>query len=181
MLTVELLPRFKAQPVIFVMGVSGCGKSSVGNALAIKIGKVFIDADDYHPQANIDKMASGVALTDVDRIPWLHSLAKVVSQKAKNNGGVVCACSALKKRYRDILRSEIDNVVLFILLDGQKEILSNRLMRRSNHYMPPSLLESQLSVLEKPSDDEFSINVSIEKSIEKIVKEIVSTLDLELA
>lgn len=132
--------------IILVMGVSGSGKSTVAKVLARKLNLQFFDADDYHPPSNIDKMSKGVPLNDNDRMPWLHKLNDML--KESSHKGVVLACSALKESYREILRSGIDLEILF--LNPSKETLKKRMADRKGHFMPESLLNSQLTTLEIP-------------------------------
>lgn len=156
------------------MGVSGCGKSTVGEALADSLNAIFYDGDDFHPQANIDKMASGEPLNDDDRQPWLEKLAMTIQA---TNGNSVTACSALKKQYRDILRSAGNTT--FVYLHGEKETLLERIQGRSNnteHFMPASLLDSQLNTLESPSAEANTITVSITSPIPTIVNDVLSQL-----
>ncbi|MDP9028372.1 MAG: gluconokinase [Actinomycetota bacterium] len=140
-----------------VMGVSGSGKSTVGAALAKELAVGFVDGDDLHPAANKAKMAAGVALTDEDRAPWLAAIGVVLT-----NGHVVVACSALKRSYRDYLRTVATDFQL-IYLRGDRTILSTRLAGRDHEYMPASLLESQLQTLEEPGADErpFSFDIAL--------------------
>lgn len=159
---------------IIVMGVSGCGKSTIGQSLADKLGATFYDGDNYHPQSNIDKMASGTPLNDDDRRPWLEKLADVIKN---TEGNSVTACSALKQQYRDILRTAGN--VTFIYLEGTKETLLERITARSNntdHFMPSTLLDSQLTTLESPSTESNTITVSIEPSIPTIIENVLSKL-----
>ncbi len=156
------------------MGVSGCGKSTVGQMLADKMGATFYDGDDFHPQANIDKMASGTPLNDDDRQPWLEKLASVTQETPTST---VTACSALKKTYRNILK-QAENVTV-IYLHGTKETLLSRLTERSNnsdHFMPSSLLDSQLETLEDPSQEPHTITVSIEDTPQQIISNIITNL-----
>ncbi|MEN9361019.1 MAG: hypothetical protein RL095_2554 [Verrucomicrobiota bacterium] len=132
-----------------IMGVCGCGKSTVGEALAKALGLPFHDADPFHPAANVAKMKAGIPLNDEDRQPWLENLAAHIRQW-NTQGGAVLACSALKEKYRDILRS--GGAVRFILVHGPKELLAARLAGRSGHFMNPALLDSQLATLEIPFD-----------------------------
>lgn len=159
---------------IIVMGVSGCGKSTVGQELAQKLDATFYDGDDFHPQANVEKMASGTPLTDVDRQPWLEKLARVIGQ---TQGSSVTACSALKKQYRETLRSAGN--VTFVFLEGSRETLLERMQKRSaetEHFMPSSLLDSQLTTLENPSHEPATITTSINPSISEIVDHVLEQL-----
>lgn len=144
--------------VIVLMGVSGCGKSSVGKALADAIGADFQDGDDLHPPANIRKMRAGEPLDDADRAPWLDRVAAWIRDRHLAGRDGVVACSALKRRYRDRLR-EADPGLRFVLLDIPAEVLRRRLEQRQ-HFMPPGLLESQLDALERPGPDEPVLTVS---------------------
>jgi len=136
------------------MGVSGAGKTVVGSALAALLGWVFVDADDLHPASNRDKMRAGIPLTDDDRQPWLRA----VGERLRSEVGVVAACSSLKRRYRDLLRDYVPDVY-FVHLDIEREVLQERLARRSHEYMPASLLDSQLSALEPLGPDEYGDTV----------------------
>lgn len=139
-------------PVIVVMGVSGSGKTTVGRALAERLGVPYAEADDFHPPANIDKMSSGRPLTDEDRWPWLRAIASWITERAGRDGGVV-TCSALKRPYRDLLRSAASGV-WFLHLDGDRALIASRLAARGGHFMPPSLLDSQIADLEPLGPDE---------------------------
>lgn len=153
-----------------IMGVSGCGKSSIGAAFAAAIRGLFIDGDDLHPTANVTKMASGQPLSDEDRAPWL---VKVGQALQIGTGPVVIGCSALKRRYRDVIRAEADQPVMFVHLAGTQEVLLARMAVRTGHFMPASLLESQLAALEPPSLDEAAITVDIDQTPQAIVQEIL--------
>lgn len=133
---------------LVVMGVSGCGKTSLGQALANALGARFIDADDLHPQANREKMAEGIPLTDGDRAPWLDLVAQCLTDQAP----VVVACSALRRAYRDRLRQAGE--VRFLHLAAPQEVIAQRLARRQGHFMPPVLLTSQYATLEAPGPEE---------------------------
>ena len=130
------------------MGVSGSGKSTVGRALAERLGAAFIDADDLHPSANQAKMASGTPLTDEDRWPWLAEVGRAIHPDATNSRWIVVACSALKRVYRDVILREAGGSTVFAHLVGEPELLRERMASRSEHFMPPSLLRSQLETLE---------------------------------
>jgi gluconokinase len=150
------------------MGVSGSGKSVIGSAFARVLGVDFVEGDDYHTAANVARMASGVPLTDADRAEWLRSLALRIGEAKDSETGLVVSCSALKRSYRDILRAAA-NELRFVFLNGPRALLAERLASRRGHYMPPSLLESQLATLEKPSPDEQVWVCDIRESPEDIV------------
>jgi gluconokinase len=129
------------------MGVSGVGKTTVMEELRSRIATVTADGDDFHSAANVEKMAGGVPLTDEDRVPWLHSIAAWIGRQERAGRDTIVACSALRREYRDILRVESPGV-RFVLLVADRELLEERLAARRGHYMPPSLLDSQLTTLE---------------------------------
>ena len=164
--------------VVIVMGVAGCGKSTIGAMLAARNGGSFYDADDFHPASNIAKMADGQPLDDSDRAPWLERLRREVIDTAPKGGLVVLACSALKKVYREQLGIGPPGVAL-VYLKGDAATLTNRLAARANHYMKAGMLESQLAILEEPSSME-GISVGIESSREEIVAAIAAALDFRL-
>jgi beta-N-acetylhexosaminidase len=153
---------------IVVMGVAGCGKSTIGAALAGRLGAEFLDGDSLHPQSNIDKMASGTPLNDDDRAPWL---AEIGRRFPASDSALVIACSALKRSYRDIIRSA-DPSVVFVHLHGTRELLNARMNARPGHFMPASLLDSQLATLEALHACEAGIVVDIAESVENIVKDL---------
>ncbi|WP_067696036.1 gluconokinase [Nocardia jejuensis] len=159
------MSRDLANVVVVVMGVSGSGKTTVGALLAERLGVEYAEADAFHPQANIDKMASGVPLNDEDRAPWLAAIAEWIRARA-GHGGVVSS-SALKRRYRDVLRAAGD--VRFLHLNGSREVIAARLAGRSGHFMPESLLDSQFEALEPLSDDEAGVIVDVTETPEQIV------------
>lgn len=155
--------------VLIIMGVSGCGKTTIGRLLAEKRGATFYDADDFHPEANRRKMESGTPLTDEDRLPWLQRLHALIDEAIVQDRSVVLACSALKKRYREILRGLHGTRVIFVHLAGSYDVIARRMQTRTGHYMPPALLASQFSALEPPTD---AITVSIEQTQDEIVAAI---------
>jgi len=161
---------------IILMGVSGSGKSTIGAAVAREIKAKFIDGDDLHPRANIQKMASGQPLNDEDRAPWLQRLNDAAySLNHKNESGII-VCSALKRRYRDLLRKDNDNMV-FIYLKGSFEVILARLQARSGHFMPTELLKSQFEALEEPGADEKDVVcVDIDTDVEGVVGRCVAAL-----
>lgn len=163
--------------VIIVMGVSGSGKTTVSQALAARTGFIERDGDDYHPAANIEKMKAGIPLTDADRLPWLHAIADAVDRYVDKNTPVIIACSALKRAYRDILVHGRKDVHI-VYLSGSAELIAQRLSHRSHHFMPPSLLESQIGALESPHPDEHILTVDIAAPVDRIVDKIVAALHL---
>lgn len=159
--------------LFIVMGVAGCGKSTVGDGVAQKFDGTFLEGDAFHPQSNIDKMSKGEALTDEDRWPWLEIIATVMSANA---GLVFTGCSALKKSYREFISKKAGENVLFIYLDGSKELIAKRMSQRTGHFMPTSLLDSQFDTLEIPTDDELKILVDISGSTQDIINTICERL-----
>jgi carbohydrate kinase (thermoresistant glucokinase family) len=143
-----------------IMGVSGCGKSTIGAALAEAFGIPFLEGDEYHPTGNVTKMASGIPLDDGDRAGWLQVLADEISAARTSGTGLVLSCSALKRRYRDLLR-QADPALRFVHLQGPGSLIETRLLARVGHYMPASLLDSQLSILEPLQADEAGLTLDI--------------------
>lgn len=157
------------------MGVSGSGKTSIGEALAQKINAKFIDGDHLHSQWNIEKMASGIPLTDADRYDWLILIGEVGKKEVDNNTDCIIACSALKKSYRDIIRSKNENLI-FIYLKGSLDLIESRLFLRKGHYMPMGLLQSQFDALEEPNSEETDVvAIEINQQISKILNEIIES------
>ncbi|MDO5627860.1 MAG: gluconokinase [Mobilicoccus sp.] len=155
---------------LVVMGVSASGKTTVAEKIRDRTGWIFAEADDFHPRSNIEKMERGVPLTDEDRQPWLEALAAWIEGREKGGVSSIVTCSALKKDYRDILRGASDNVV-FIHLHGDERTLTDRIEGRSGHFMPASLLESQLDTLEELDEDENGYVFNIELSPDEIAEE----------
>ncbi|MBB6627132.1 gluconokinase [Nocardioides sp. KIGAM211] len=158
-------------PLLVVMGVSGSGKSTVGAALAQRLGVPFADADDLHPAANIAKMSAGEALDDDDRAPWLERIGEWLAGQPA--GGVV-SCSALKRKYRDQLRHHAP-ILEFLHLEGAHEVIARRQATRPGHFMPASLLTSQFSTLEPLQPDEHGLVIDVDQSVDAIVEEYVRT------
>jgi gluconokinase len=158
-----------------VMGVSGCGKSSVGEALAKQLGWGFYDADELHPPENIAKMASGIPLNDSDRAPWLATLHDLISSNLTQNRSGVLACSALKERYRQQLLESNEGVQI-VFLKGSYNLIWSRMEKRTDHYMKPQMLKSQFDTLEEPTN---ALTVDISMSVDDIVKKIISRTQSE--
>jgi len=160
---------------VVVMGVSGCGKTAVARGLAARLGWRAVDADDLHAPQAVAKMRAGQALTDADRWPWLDRVGAELAEGAASPQGVVVACSALRRVYRNRLRAACPGVS-FIFLDGSREIIAERMARRHDHYMPLSLLESQLQTLERPDADEPDVlRVEIDQPLSGVL-ELASSL-----
>ena len=160
-----------AQPSLVLMGVSGAGKTVVGRDAAARAGVAFLDADDLHPAANVAKMASGQPLNDADRAPWLDAVGAAL----RDHRPCVMACSALKRSYRARLR-ELAPGTLFALLDVPRPVLEQRLASREGHYMPPSLLDSQLATLESPAPGELVTVLDGEASIPDLAQQVAELL-----
>ncbi|MAN77522.1 gluconokinase [Pelagibacterium flavum] len=166
-----------AQPrLIIVMGVSGAGKSTIGEELAKRLEVPFIDADNLHPRANVEKMRGGRPLEDTDRWPWLEIVADAMRNTADTNGRVVCACSALRRSYRDCLRNRAEEPIAFVLLHGDKSVIAQRQANRPGHFMPPALLDSQFATLEQFGPQERGITIDVALSIDEIVDEAAAAL-----
>lgn len=156
-----------------VMGVAGSGKSLIGAALARALGVEFVEGDDYHPPENVRRMAAGIPLTDEDRAGWLRALAARIREAKQAGTGMVLACSALKRTYRDVLRADADELQ-FVLLRGPRALIAERLADRRGHYMPASLLDSQLATLEEPSIDEEAWICDISEPPDVILASLVA-------
>lgn len=160
---------------LIVMGVSGSGKSTIGEALAERLGWTFEDGDRFHPPGNVARMSAGHALTDEDRWPWLQAIADEIDRVCQAGGRAVIACSALKRAYREVLVHGRDDVRI-VFLDGTQDLIAGRLAARKGHFMPPGLLASQFKTLEPPVGNENPVTVSIDATIEAIVEDIVRQL-----
>lgn len=169
-------PRSKLPPLI-VMGVSGCGKSSVGEALAARFAVPYIEGDAMHPPANIAKMSAGTPLNDDDRWPWLDALAARLKAEAAQNGGAIASCSSLKKIYRDRLQAGSGPQSRFIFLDCSRKTLERNQSERIGHFMPPSLLDSQLATLEPPYDEPRAIVIDGNQPFDAVIESIVAKLE----
>ena len=162
-------------PPLVVMGVSGSGKSVLGKALGQNLGIPFIDADDLHPASNKALMAAGTPLTDADRIPWLAVVASTIARGVSEGHPTVVACSALKRSYRDLLRSQVPDLLL-VYIEGAADVIARRLETREHEFMPATLLASQLATLEPPQADEAHIRVPAELTVEEAVDLVRSKL-----
>jgi gluconokinase len=161
-------PRF-----FIIMGVSSSGKTTVGKALAARLGWDFYDGDDYHPFVNIEKMAAGVALNDEDRLPWLAALEAIIAFGLKHDSPGVLACSALKESYRRVLLKDKEGVVI-VYLKGDFDLIHTRMANRADHYMKPGMLKSQFEVLEEPVN---ALTMDISLSVEAIVEKILVSMN----
>ena len=161
---------FKSAAV--VMGVTSCGKTSVGEALAEKLGAAFIEGDKLHPAANVAKMSAGIPLTDEDRWPWLELIGKALAGR----DGRIASCSSLKRAYRERIARAANRPVAFVFLDGSRELLQARINARRNHFMPPSLLDSQLNTLEPPGPDENALRLDIASPVSELVEDATQWL-----
>ena len=162
-------------PVLVMMGVTGSGKSTLGEVLAARLGWPFKEGDDLHPLGNIDKMRHGVPLDDADRIPWLRAIAEWIDRWRHDGSPGVISCSALKRAYRSRLDAGRPQVI-FVYLQGDAATLAARLAARRGHFMPPSLLTSQLAALEPPDADEPAVTVPIEGSVDQQVADTLRQL-----
>lgn len=160
-----------------VMGVCGAGKTSVGKALADKFGATFIDGDDLHPRANIQKMAEGIPLNDEDRAPWLERIGDVFFSLQRRSLSGVIVCSALKKKYRDQIRAGNEGLV-FVHLRGSMDTILERMAARQGHYMKKEMVQSQFDTLELPGADEQDVvTVSIEQPLDKVIADAIATVE----
>ncbi|KND16945.1 gluconokinase [Pannonibacter phragmitetus] len=160
---------------MILMGVAGCGKSSVGEAISARTGIAYRDGDDLHPAANVEKMRAGIPLTDEDRWPWLDEVGRELADKAP----LIIGCSALKRVYRDRIRALAGGPVTFVHLAGSRDLIAGRMAQRTGHYMPLSLLDSQFAALELPQPDEGALTADISQPLDALVDGIVKGLNLE--
>ena len=164
--------------IIIVMGVSSSGKSTVGAALGRALHAPFLDGDQYHPEANVEKMRAGTPLTDEDRWPWLQALSEALKAASEKKGVAVGACSALKRVYRDFITEKAGEPVLFVYLDGSREVIGERMAKRKHEYMPTSLLDSQFATLEVPDPaSENVLAVPVTDSVDKIVRTVTNRVE----
>jgi gluconokinase/shikimate kinase len=163
--------------VLVVMGVSGCGKTTVAAILSGRLDWPFEEGDALHPQSNVDKMREGHPLTDEDRAPWLEKVADWVDERLDAGENGLITCSSLKRAYRDVINRRGAGVT-FVYLSGTREVIAARLMARHGHFMPPSLLDSQFAALEEPAADEPAIRVDVGPAPSTIAQTIIQTLGL---
>jgi gluconokinase len=168
-------PPEKVSHSIVVMGVSGSGKTTIGEGLAVSLDAQFIDADWLHSRDNLETMAAGHPLKDEQRGPWLHAVGKNLREARDAGRDLVVACSALKYQYRDILRSYVPEVY-FVFLDASRELLRERVASRHHEFMPPSLLDSQIATLEPLVDGENGVREEVERTPEEIVRSVLDEL-----
>lgn len=154
---------------VIVMGVTSCGKTSMGEGLAKELDCPFIEGDKLHPAANIAKMSAGTPLNDADRWPWLEAIGKAMKAECEAGRGVVAACSALKKSYRQKLAEAAGRPITFIFLHGSRELLAARMAERKGHFMPTSLLDSQLATIEVPGPDEDAVHLDVVLPVSELV------------
>jgi gluconokinase/shikimate kinase len=166
---------YPAKPILVLMGVSGCGKSTVAGILAGRLGWKFDEGDDMHPAANVAKMHAGHPLIDEDRWPWLERIRVWIDERIGAGEPAIVTCSALKRSYRDVLRAD---EVVFVYLHGTHDQIAERLRARHGHFMPAALLDSQFADLEPPTADEQSVTVDIGDSPGQLADEIETTLGL---
>jgi len=165
-----------AAPAIVVMGVCGAGKTTVGRGLAAARGATLMEADDFHPPANVAKMSRGEALDDTDRAPWLAALAAEITRRRSQGEAVVATCSALKRRYRDVLRGDVEGAVVFAWLKISPEEAAARMAARRDHFMPASLVPSQFAALEEPADEPGVVILDAAAAPAAIVAEILAAI-----
>ncbi|MCR9070216.1 MAG: gluconokinase [Alphaproteobacteria bacterium] len=164
--------------VVVMMGVSGVGKTTIGTLLAERLGWGYAEGDSYHPPANVAKMRAGTPLDDSDRQPWLAAIAADIDRWRATGQGMVVACSALKRSYREVLIGDRPDVRL-VRLAGDETLIRARMEKRTDHYMPPSLLASQLATLQPPGEDEEAITVTVTSSPQECVEQILDALAID--
>jgi len=172
----ESQPRSEARVTLVVMGVSGCGKTTVGKAVAQVCALPFFDGDDLHSDEARAKMRAGFALTDEDRAPWLDRIGAVLADKALHPKGVIIACSALRRAYRDRLRATAGPSLRFLFLKGDKDLMKARVGNRPGHYMPASLVDSQFAALESPEGEGGVITLAADADLGPVLPDIVQQL-----
>ena len=175
----QMTPATQATSVVLLMGVAGSGKTTIGALLAGMLHWEFADADDFHPPSNVQKMASGVPLTDEDRWPWLRAIAAWIDAHRGAGTHAVVTCSALKRRYRDVIVGDRRDVAL-VYLKGSKALIEQRMAMRHEHFMPAALLQSQFDTLEEPAPEEHALVVSVDDKPTAIASNIAAALHLPI-
>lgn len=176
----EAKPPASAKPIVVLMGVSGAGKTTVGRLLAGMIGAELAEGDAFHPKANVAKMSAGTPLDDADRLPWLAAIAEAIDRARGDGRGLVVTCSALKRRYREVLIGPRRDVTL-VYLSGSRALIAGRLGARKGHFMPPALLASQFAALEEPGADERPIVVDVAPPPGAVAQEIAQQIAQQIA
>jgi gluconokinase len=166
---------------IVIMGVCGTGKTTIGEGIARHLDCPFLEGDGFHPKENVEKMRAGIPLDDDDRWPWLEKLGRAIGDGASQDQNIVAACSALKRAYRDRLRLFAGMDILFIMLDGDPAQIEKRMAARTDHYMPPTLLQSQLAILERPDEDETSISIDIDDTPDHLIGNAIVAMTAALS
>lgn len=166
-------------PAVILMGVSGCGKSTFGYFLERELGYTFTDGDDLHPPINVAKMSRGIPLGDDDRAPWLEAICQHIKEKNEAQTPVVVACSALKQKYRDKLRSASPQM-RFVHLTASEQAIKNRLSQREGHYMPPDLLPSQFAALESTREEPDVVEVNVEEHLLNVERAVLDAVKVTL-
>ncbi|MBV1702458.1 MAG: gluconokinase [Hyphomicrobiales bacterium] len=171
-------PRCNMIKNVIIMGVAGCGKTSVGEALAARTDWTYLDGDTLHSRENVAKMSAGIPLTDADRWPWLETVGQTFAKSTTrlSPARLMIGCSALKRAYRDHIRAAAGAPVTFVHLSGTREIIEQRMRHRSGHFMPLALLDSQFAALEPPAVDESAFSEDIDQTLDAIVTEIAARL-----
>lgn len=167
----------KPARIVICMGVSSCGKTVTGQAIAERLKVPFLDADGFHSKANKDKMRAGIPLTDDDRWPWLASFAHALHDAAEREGMAIGACSALRRAYRDYLIAQAGEPILFVYLKGSQALIAERIAKRQHEYMPASLLPSQFATLEEPAPDENALTEPVTLSVDEIADRVVKEIE----
>ncbi len=170
-------PADRGAPIILVMGVAGSGKTTIGALLAGRLGCTYAEADDFHPKANIEKMAAGHPLTDADRWPWLEAIARWIDERRASGTSAVVSCSALKRSYRDMLAEGRPEVEI-VYLKGDRDLILRRLTARHGHFMKAEMLDSQFADLEEPGPNEHALVVPIDGTPDQVVGQIMARLGL---
>lgn len=167
----------KKPVAIVVMGVAGSGKTTAGAEIARRLGAAFIEGDQLHPAANVEKMASGIPLTDEDRYPWLEAIGAEIGRYFENSRSVVAACSALKRTYRDILRERSGAEPVFVFLSGSRDLIGRRMKLRTGHFFPASLLVSQFAALEPPQADERHVVADLRMPLDEMIADVMRGIE----